>query len=273
MRQTMTTILLAAAAASISIVNSASAADMPVKYKAPPPPVVTCTWCGFYAGINGGGAWFDDGSAIVNETQNGVRFTQGTWPGTGNFGALRGSGGFGGGQIGYNWQRTQWVFGVEADIEGAGIRGSTAATLPYIVAPNTVTVGVTERIDWFGTVRGRLGYAWNSFLLYGTGGFAYGDVRTNIAYSDTLGFSALGANTSTRAGYVVGAGGEWAIAPQWSVKLEYQYINLGHQTTNAVEFLAGAPTAFAVNTTTRDDFHTVRVGVNYKWGGPIVAKY
>jgi outer membrane immunogenic protein len=241
--------------------------------KAPPIAAVPCTWCGFYAGVNGGGAWFDDGSAIANETSAGAPFISGTWPGTGNFGDLRGSGGFGGGQIGYNWQRAQWVFGLEADIQGADIRGSTAATLPYIAAPNTVTVGVTERIDWFGTVRGRVGYAWNGFLLYATGGFAYGDVGTSISYADTLGFTANGSNTTTRAGYAVGAGGEWAINPKWSVKLEYQYINLGRQTANATEFFAGAPTTFAVTSTTRDDFHTVRIGLNYRWGGPVVAKY
>jgi outer membrane immunogenic protein len=145
--------------------------------------------------------------------------------------------------------------------------------LPYIVAPNTVTVGVTERIDWFGTVRGRVGYAWNGFLLYATGGFAYGDVGTSISYADTLGFTANGSNTTMRAGYAVGAGGEWAINPKWSVKLEYQYINLGRQTANATEFFAGAPTTFAVTSTTRDDFHTVRIGLNYRWGGPVVAKY
>lgn len=85
--------------------GSAVAADMALK--APPAAAAPCAWCGFYAGVNGGGAWFDDGAAIANETNAGVPFISGTWPGTGNFGDLRGSGGFGGGQIGYNWQRAQ----------------------------------------------------------------------------------------------------------------------------------------------------------------------
>ena len=166
-----------------------------------------------------------------------------------------------------------WVFGLEADAEGANISDSQATTLPYIVAPNTITLGVSEKLDWFGTVRGRIGYAWDRFMVYGTGGFAFGQTRSSLIMTDTFGFTAAGTNTTTRGGYVVGAGGEYAFTPNWSAKVEYQYIDLGKGTVGATEFLAGAPSAFAVSNTTRYDYHTVRVGLNYKWGAPVVAKY
>jgi outer membrane immunogenic protein len=257
----------------LGLAAPALAADLPVK--APPlVPVAIYSWTGFYAGINGGGGFTQDRTVIVNETFAGVPFVGGTWPGTGNFGSRSASGGFGGGQIGYNWQRDHIVFGLEADFEGSGITGSSTATLPYVVAPNTITAGVSERLDWFGTARGRIGWAWDRFMLYATGGFAYGQVKSTLSMSDTFGFSANITDSSTRTGYVVGAGGEYAFNNNWSVKAEYQYIDLGRRTLSGPEFIAGAPSpVFAVNNSMRYDYHTVRVGLNYKWGGPIVAKY
>ena len=253
----------------------AFAADLPARTytKAPAYVAALYDWSGFYIGVNGGGGVANDRSIIVNETFAGAPFVSGTWPGFGNFGSRNASGGFGGGQIGYNWQATSWVFGVEADIQGSGIKGSQGATLPYIVDPNTISVGTTEKLDWFGTVRGRLGYAWDRFMIYGTGGFAYGETKSALGMTDTFGFVAGNANTVTRTGYVVGGGAEYAFSPNWTVKAEYQYIDLGKGTLGATEFLAGAPTAFAVSNTTRYDYHTGRIGINYKWGGPVVAKY
>jgi outer membrane immunogenic protein len=257
----------------LGLAAPAMAADMAVK--APPiVPIAIYSWTGFYVGVNGGGGFTDDRSLLVNETFAGAPFVSGTWPGSGNFGKRDVSGGFGGGQIGYNWQRDHFVFGLEADIEGSGISGSSLATItPYIAAPNSITVGFNERLDWFGTARGRVGWAWDRFLLYATGGFAYGQVKSSMTMSDTFGFTAATTSSSTRGGFVVGGGGEYAFNNNWSVKVEYQYIDLGRRTLAATEFLGGAPSLFAVNSTNRYDYHTVRVGVNYKWGGPIVAKY
>ena len=256
----------------ITAAGSAIAADLPVKAR--PAPVVTVyNWTGWYVGVNGGGGWAQDRSIIVYETSGGLPFTSGTWPGQGSVGSRNASGGFGGGQVGYNWQSDHWVFGLEADIQGANISSSQGAVLPYISGANTITLGVTEKLDWFGTARGRIGYAWDRFMLYGTGGFAYGRTRSSLAMTDTFGFASFGANNTTRAGYVVGAGGEYAFNPNWSVKLEYQYIDLGKGTINTPEFVGGVQSAFAVNNTTRYDYHTVRVGLNYKWNAPVVAKY
>jgi outer membrane immunogenic protein len=257
----------------LGLAAPASAADLPVK--APPlVPVAIYDWTGFYIGVNGGGGFSGNRTTIVNETFAGAPFIAGTWPGTGNFGSRTVSGGFGGGEIGYNWQRGHFVFGLEADIEGSGISGSSLGTItPYIAAPNSITAGVNERLNWFGTARGRVGWAWDRFMLYATGGFAYGEVKSTLTMTDTFGFAANATDSSTRTGYVVGAGGEYAFNNSWSIKAEYQYIDLGRRTLNAVEFTGGAPSAFAVNNTSRYDYHTVRVGVNYKWGAPVVAKY
>jgi outer membrane immunogenic protein len=257
----------------------ASAADMapaPVYTKAPPPVVAIYNWTGFYIGLNGGGGWADDRSNVVYESLAGVPYPSTALPGgAGTFGSRSAAGGFGGGQIGYNWQAQNWVFGLEADAQGSGIRGSEGATLPYFAGSpgSTITATTTERLDWFGTVRGRLGYAWNNFLLYGTGGFAFGQTNSTITTADSFGFTSFGADTTTRTGYVVGAGAEYGFAPNWSAKLEYQYLDLGRGTINAVEFLAGAPTIFATANSTRYDYHTVRLGINYRWGGPVVARY
>jgi outer membrane immunogenic protein len=258
--------LLCAAAAVAALSAPAAAADMRMPVKAPPPMAAIFSWTGFYIGVNGGGAFGTNRNVVVNETLAGAPFISGTWPGVGTFGALEPTGGFGGGQIGYNYQVSNWVFGIETDIQGASIRDSAAATLPYIVAPNTISVSSTQKIDWFGTLRGRLGIAFDRVLVYGTGGLAYGQTTYSQAMTDTLGFIASGSDKSTRLGWVAGAGIEWAFAPNWSVKGEYQYIDLGRRTLNIAETtLAGGATAFAINSRVRTELHTGRIGINYRF--------
>jgi outer membrane immunogenic protein len=257
--------LLCAAAAVAALSAPAAAADMRMPMKAAPPMAAIFSWTGFYIGVNGGGAFGAGHNAIVNETFAGAPFVSGTWPGSGNFGKLDPSGGFGGGQIGYNYQVSNWVFGVETDIQGASIKDTATATLPYIAAPGTITASVSQKLDWFGTVRGRLGVAFDRVLVYGTAGFAYGQTTTGLTMSDTLGFAAAGTAKSTKTGWVAGGGVEWAFAPNWSVKGEYQYIDLGRKGVAAQEFLGVVPTAFAVSTSVRNDYHTGRIGLNYRF--------
>src|SRR5437868_9947495 len=146
--------LLCAAAAVAALSAPAAAADMRMPMKAPPIVAPIFSWTGFYIGVNGGGGFGAGHNAIVNETFAGAPFVSGTWPGSGNFGKLDPSGGFGGGQIGYNYQVQNWVFGIETDIQGASIKDTAGATLSYIGAPATITSNVTQKVDWFGTVRG-----------------------------------------------------------------------------------------------------------------------
>lgn len=238
---------LASCIAVVSLLSApAFAADMPVKapdYRAAP----IFNWSGFHAGVNGGYGWsaWDD---QLRDTAN---------PGF-PFSGLSPEGWFGGGQIGYNWQGagSPWVFGLEADIQASDINDK-----------RNWAVGATllqqkSGLDWFGTVRGRVGYAVDRTLFYATGGWAFGRVNNCECARNVLGTTYKKDDTAN--GYVLGGGVEYAFAPNWSAKLEYQYINLGkNDPANA----AGTPLSSFVGTTIHDDaFHTVRIGLNYKFG-------
>jgi outer membrane immunogenic protein len=259
---------------SIGSFGGAMAADMALK--APPPPAVAAyNWTGFYVGVNGGWA-FDNRSGSLDSftTAPGADFAPAVAAGTvpRDLGANH-EGGFGGGQIGYNWQRDRWVFGLEADIQGADIGRTNTISLPGVggFSP-TVTMG-RDHIDWFGTARGRIGVAANTVLFYATGGLAFGGVNTNVSFVANPAFTGnfAGASSDTRTGWVAGAGVEWAFAPHWSVKGEYLHVDLGSSNTTIFD-----PVNFPLaNATYRfhHEFDAVRAGVNYAWGGPVVAKY
>lgn len=223
---------------------AASAADLYRAQAAPPPaayvPPVTAPnlWAGFYVGLNGGYASGNGGDVI--DYNGGADYLTRAQP----------KGGFGGGQIGYNFQSGSFVYGVESDFQGASI-GSSAAGLS---ANNNTAFTSRENIDWFGTVRGRLGWAFGPALLYGTGGFAYGNVNQRAV----LGNDILG-NNSTQTGYTVGGGIEYKFTPNWSVKAEYQYIDLGNEKlTDNLGAVAGP---------LDNSLQTVRAGLNYRFGG------
>ncbi len=234
-------------ASAVAIV-SANAADMyvpgPASYK--DGPVAAPLWNGAYVGINGGYAWGNDSSLSVSTDPCAPTSS---CPTTTKH-SFAPDGGFGGGQIGYNWQpRGQGgfkdgpaagnlVFGIEADIQGADISGSE-------------TVGAATaktNLDWFGTVRGRVGYAVGAALLYGTGGVAFGGVQDKL----TAG-GATKSHDATDTGYAAGGGIEYAFAPSWSGKAEYQYINLGNDTVTS-----GTDSAKFDH-----EYNTVRLGLNY----------
>jgi outer membrane immunogenic protein len=221
--------VLLASACLFALAAPASAADLAARpyTKAPVAMASVYNWTGFYLGIVGGGAWED------SSTDPKVK------------------GGFVGGTGGYNWQTGNVVFGLEADAAWADLSASG------LVGGLTLS----NKIDALGTVRGRIGYAVNNVLFYGTGGYAWIDNKLTV--------SALGgsvSDTKLRSGWTVGAGVEAFFAPQWSVKGEYLYRSFTGET-----YFSGTP-PFAFNTGT-DSFHTVQVGVNYHFGGPIVAKY
>ncbi len=204
-------------------------------------------WSGFFAGLNGGYAWKADSPAIV--TTNGTDFLTSPEPDS--------SGGFGGGQIGYNWQRGAFVLGVAADLEGSGVSGSVRG------AGNSGNVSVSyqnrQDIDGFGTVRGRAGYAASNVLFYVTGGLAYGEVTDKI-------FQAAGLSLSLKkgefqAGFVVGGGFEYAFPPAWSVGLEYQRIEFGGETLKGPSNCACAGPYWSNDVQSSID--TVRFSLNY----------
>jgi outer membrane immunogenic protein len=282
----------------------ALAADMPVK--APKPAPVVASWIGFYVGFNGGYGWRD--SSQVNFVANDPFALAFLTSGLGIGGtpvvppANRLRGGFGGLQAGYNWQvNPNWLVGVEADFDGSSISG-TGTTANLVAAPTlTSTVTADQRIRWFGTVRARLGVLpTENWLLYATGGFAYGriDENVNVGFSGATSgllvtgigaFGAqcvvgapacfIGASSRTTTGWTAGMGSEYTLSRNVTVKAEYLYVNLGGgDSFNVVaQTVAGPgviPSSFRAVWGTVD-FHTVRVGLNYKfdWSAPVAAKY
>jgi outer membrane immunogenic protein len=216
--------VLLASAALVALAGTASAADMPARMPTKAVPYLAVyNWTGFYVGANIGYGWGRDTAGGSSTNLNGV---------------------IGGGQIGYNWQMNNLVLGLETDFQGSGQRASASGTI--LGTP----VNVTERVRYFGTVRGRLGYAWDRTLLYVTGGYAY----TNVGGDLTVGAFTSSANT-TKSGYTVGAGVEYAFAGPWSVKAEYLYVDSG--TTNLT--VAGISADVHVKN------NIGRVGVNYRF--------
>jgi outer membrane immunogenic protein len=281
----------------------AMAADLAPIYKAPAA-VPVCMWCGFYVGLNAGGTWGNDNSVAVNSG-----LVQDFVPGPASYGTASAAGAsgsvpagnrsafIGGGQIGYNWQiYRSWVVGFEDDLQG--VSGNGNGTLgnstpvgagTFFGNPDVVTTSITStnKLDYLGTVRARLGYLFApAFLVYGTGGLAYGGVKasTTITQSNNdcsftpvsciqSATSAGGATSQTRAGWTAGAGLEWLFTRYWSAKVEYLHYDLGSVSfsnnllvTGSGTFLgAGGPAIVSSASSTQFRGDLVRAGVNFHW--------
>jgi outer membrane immunogenic protein len=310
----MKKLALAISALAISTVG-ASAADMapaPVYTKAPPPVVAPVyNWTGFYVGGNVGGNWMESNSVNsvgtpifanpLSTTTTSAALAAAVAGVTTPIAVGNASGFIGGAQAGYNYQSNRFVAGIETDIQGLSGRSAGNVATAVALAPpfnaNTVntTLAVDRSVQWLGTLRGRLGItATPSLLLYGTGGLAYGGVRSDTSITQALnGAGAATVNapygssaglSETRVGWTAGAGAEWMLTGNWTAKLEYLHYDLGSDSygstlSNIVVPPGGAvPTGAAFytlgarsSTSFRGDI--VRVGVNYKFGGPVVAKY
>lgn len=263
---------------------TASAADLSPRTYTKAPAVVApiYNWTGFYVGLNAGGAWNESNVTTTTLTPPVAYFSPTSTPAialVGNQNINR-SGFTGGATAGYNWQVGGAVLGVETDFNYFGIRGSSTGTALYpCCAPTTFTVNSSESTDWLWTLRGRAGFlATPALLLYGTGGLAVANLKASYLFTDTFAAAHESAAISTtRYGWTAGAGGEYALMNGWSIKAEYLYVDLGRASTtsNNLMILGGA-FVFPTQTWT----HTVnlhsnigRVGINYKFGGPVVAKY
>ena len=251
--------LLGGVALSFGLANAASAADMAARpYKAPPAPVaVLYDWSGFYVGINGG--W--------GTSQKCWDFTDAAGVFFGSEGCHDADGGTVGGQIGYRWQASQWVFGLEAQGNWADFQGRNAS----LIAPAFFTNDT--RVDAFGLFTGQVGVAFNNALLYVRGGAA---VTSDRYRTYVTGTSILAANTvdDTRWGAVVGVGLEYGFAPNWSFGINYDHMFMQDRTytfTNNGTF--GVPGTFFASDRIRQDVDLVTARINYRWGGPVVAKY
>jgi outer membrane immunogenic protein len=250
--------LIFSVAAAVVIMGSGAvcAADLPVKAR-PLPVEPAFDWSGFYVGLNGGyGAQpSNDDITLMNNFAVLAR--------TGGFQA---SGGFGGAQAGYNWQRGLVVLGVETDIQGSAINDKFAR----VIDAAGDNLNASKNINYFGTVRGRFGFASNNVLFYGTGGFAYGGVQNTLLVTNG-GLSANLTDSTTKTGYSAGFGVEYAYDRSWSFKAEYQYIALGSSTLSAAVV---PPNGVVLNSNRlSNDFYTLRMGVNYKLNTPVIAKF
>ena len=217
---------LAAALGFLALAASipASAADLPrgMPYKAPAAYAPQYNWTGFYLGINGGGAF-------GNSDWNGLGVSNS--PG----------GGMSGVTAGYNWQQmgSPWVFGLEGDVDWTNVKDNTVCGAFSCETKN----------NWLGTVRGRVGYSWDRWLPYVTGGIAFGDVEARRP--------AFAGSSDTNVGWTVGVGIEGVIAGNWTAKLEYLYADIGDTTCAAA----------ACGTATNVDLqmNIVRAGLNYRF--------
>lgn len=274
----MKKVLFAAMLAGTAYATPSLAADLP--RKAPvfvPPPVFS--WTGFYAGVNAGYAFGNEDDTIT------------TGIGVANINAVADAarpprvrldreGFVGGGQFGYNWQVSpSWVFGLEADIQYSDIRETVNGQTTLAVAGlNGTAAGTrnnfyTTQMEYFGTARARLGYTFDRTMIYATGGLAYGDVTNAATFTGVApGFATqfVGRRSRTETGYAVGGGIEHAFAPNWSLKAEYLYYDLGDNTIPVLNIAgpagAGGP---GYNARFQNDGHIVRMGLNYKFSGGI----
>jgi len=236
----------------------ASAADMPVK--APPPPPAW-SWTGFYIGLNGGYGWGTNNSANnVGCSGPGIC----TYVAAGGFPPvqLTPNGFIGGGQIGYNWQVSNLVWGLEADFQGSGIKASGAQTVTPLGLVSG-TDSLQEKLPWFGTVRGRLGIpVSNNWLLYATGGLIYGDVsRSSNRMNLFTGTTGTGSSSSVQDGWTLGSGTEVALAGRWTAKLEYLYFDLGRTSVTSFDAVAGT----YLTVSQRMAGSILRAGLNYRF--------
>ncbi|CAN5193938.1 hypothetical protein BH11PSE4_BH11PSE4_09240 [soil metagenome] len=207
---------------------------------------VAANWTGWYLGGNVGSGTGRDRSSL-------------TVPGFGTEAFNFAPDGINGGvQAGYNWQAANWVYGVEADIQGSTQKDNKTSVL-------LGTASLEQKLPWFGTVRGRLGYSVGQTLFYATGGYAYGSVKTRGTQAGTT-FS----SQKTLDGYAVGGGIETPFkllglfGPNWTTKTEYLYVDLG----STSQLLSTGATA-----STKVTEHIFRTGLNYHFNSPVVAKY
>jgi outer membrane immunogenic protein len=241
-----TILLLTASVIALGAAGSAFAADLPARTytKAPPIAMAAYDWSGFYIGLNGGGGWSHTNWTLGNGLSEG---------------STNANGGTVGGQVGYRWQTGPVVFGVEAQGNWADLSGDNTSQL---FADRNHT-----KIDAFGLFTGQIGYTFNNVLLYAKGGAAVVDDKYDVygIPSNLL----LATASETRWGGTVGVGFEYGFAPNWSAGLEYDHIFLGTNTNNLTTPVGALFNAESISQNV--DLFTARI--NYRFGGPIVARY
>jgi len=273
------------------MLSPALAADLPVKAT----PVPVYSWTGWYAGVNAGYSWQNNKADFSGDGPNGSGTTltdqlvSDSQQVAGSFDnhpayrqSLRASGFTGGGQIGYNWQLDRsWVAGFEADLQYANNKSDALFEDPSSGGVR-LSAASSHQLEWFGTLRGRIGYLLTDrFLAFGTGGLAYGGTKSQAAISiiGPLGWSLggtsqlncngfttclAGSSSQTSVGWTAGAGLEYAVLPNVTIKTEYLHIDLGDQNVKLVVQSPATGNAFA-NAKFSNAYDIVRVGMNFRY--------
>src|ERR1700730_7332815 len=240
--------------AALGIAAPASAADLAARPYSKAPPVMMPAmydWSGFYIGLNGGGGWSH--KCWTNTSVLGGATIPSAPEGCNNA-----TGGMAGGQIGYRWQSGPVVFGIEAQGDWASLKGQNFSLfLP----------GITNqtRVNGLGLFTGQVGYAWNNVLWYVKGGAAVADDK----YTCFVAGVAVDQAKETRWGGAIGTGIEFSFAQNWSAGVEYDHLFMGRHTNNFTD-LAGV---FSRTDSIKQDVDMVTARINYRWGGPVIAKY
>jgi outer membrane immunogenic protein len=273
----MKRLLLASSA--IAFVGSASAADLPARLPVKAPVAAAYSWTGCYVGGHVGVGWnrtnfSDPGIGIFGFPAT----TLGPVPGT-SIGVNGGPGVVGGAQAGCDYQfANNWVIGIAGDFSGADLHGVTND--PFFAGKNGGPATLNSRTESLATVTGRLGYAWDRVLIYGKGGAAFARDRYSLNNFVSVGgdfcnngvaFVACNTTATTdRFGWTAGVGIEWGFAPNWSALVEYNHYGFDSKRVSFDH--AGPPGVFPLDV--RQDIDVVKVGINYRFGSPlVVARY
>jgi outer membrane immunogenic protein len=267
---------IAAVATAISLASApAFAADLPMK--AAPMPVAVWSWTGFYFGAHVGAGWGETESTVTgfSAAVPGIAGPGGVINGTSSipFNQNSRSGFLGGGQAGYNWQAGLFVLGVQGDIAGLDVKGTD---------PCLVILTCTSKSDWLATVSGRVGAViLDRGMIYAKGGGAWLHTKNSVGIGSlTIGGVPLIPATNItngeydQGGWLVGLGTEWMITQNWTAFIEYDYMRFENKNVAfKINPVLVAPATVTINTSQTNTLSIAKVGVNYKFGGPVVARY
>ncbi len=249
----------------LGLASAASAADLAVRKAPPPPPPPVWSWSGFYIGAHVGGAWGTVETDLIDLNAGGAVLPLGIPLSSHTL-----NGFLGGVQAGFNWQVGVVVFGVEGQISWTDQEGHT---------PCLLILRCSTQTDWLATLAGRIGVTADKALLYVKGGVAWAD-NTYSANLNIAGVNILSATVSedSRVGAMFGAGVEYAFTPNWSAKIEYNYIDFDVENYNAPILILGANVGLNANVDVHQRQHLIKAGINYRfdWGlgkGPVMARY
>jgi len=241
------------------LAGPALAADLsrPPVYKAPPPVVPVFNWTGWYIGGNAGYGWGSSTNPSISSPD--FNFDPGSFP------SLSPRGFIGGGQIGYNWQvNPNWLLGLETDFQGADIKAAGTGSV-VDAAGNVGTTALSEKLDFLGTARVRAGLVYNNWLLYGSGGLAYGNAKSTIGFTSALGDDVAGSRSETRVGWAAGGGVNYLLTPNWILGVDFLHYDLGHTsvTGTGVDPVTGG--LDSITASQKVGGNIVRGVINYKF--------